>query len=345
MHAGTVDRSTPREGLVLPVRVDPLGVPGPTPGQARGPSWRRTSQGFYVPADVDGENVDQRILEASVVVPPQGAITGWAALRWQRGRWFDGTTASGDKLPVPILISTHDIRPQAGIKPCGEGTSPDNIIVVDGVRVTNPVWSTSFAMRYAETPRRAALVLEMAAYNDLASVAEVAAMLGEQSGWTGVPNSRLGLKLAGENAWSPAEVFLKQVWELEGGFPRPLQNVPIFDLSGRHIGTPDLFDPAAGVMGEYDGPDHLRADQRVSDVRRAADFADHHLECVTMLAGDTTGHFLARLDAAYRRAGRRRTRRTWTIEPPGWWISTRTVEQRRALTPDQRDRLLRYRIA
>lgn len=332
-----------RDGLVWPVRIDPTGVRGPTRGQAAGPCWRRTSHGFYVPAHVDGDDVDQRIVEASVVVPPKGAITGWAALRWYGGRWFDGTDASGERLPVDVLVSTFDIRSQPGIKPCGEGTSPGDIAVVDGVSVTSPVWSTVFAMRRAGTPGRAALVMEMAAYNDLASVAEVTSLIGAQSGWTGVPNARKGIALAGENAWSPAEVFMKLVWELDCGFPRPLQNVPVFDLHGRHIGTPDLLDPDAGVIGEYDGRGHLRSEQRVTDVCRAADFADHHLECVVMLTGDTTDQFQARLRAAYARARRRRTRRTWTITPPDWWTPTRTVEQRRLLTPEQRARFLRHR--
>lgn len=332
-----------RAGLVLPVRTDPHGLLGPTRHQAAGPRWRRSSHGFYVPAHVDREDVDQRILEASVVVPPTGAITGWAALRWLGGRWFGGRDASGERLPVQVLISTHDIRPQPGIKPCGEGTSPENIIVVDGVRVTNAAWSTAFAMRYAGTPRRAALQLEMAAYDDLASVTEVSAVLAGQSSWTGVPNARKGVPLAGENAWSPAEFFLKATWVIDGDHPMPLQNVPIFDLHGNHIGTPDLFDPAAGVYGEHDGPHHLSPEQRVADVRRAARFADHHLEGVTMIAGDTYGHFLERLDAAYERAARRRTRRTWTITPPDWWVPTMTVAQRRALTPEQRARFLGYR--
>jgi hypothetical protein len=328
---------------VLPARIDPTGVRGPTRGQAAGRHWRRTSHGFYVPAHVDGENVDQRIVEASVVVPSKGAITGWAALRWYGGRWFDGTDGAAERLPVDVLVSTFDIRPQRGIKPCGEGTSPSTITVVDGVPVTSPAWSTAFAMRYAETPRRAALVMEMAAYNDLVSIAEVTSLIGAQSGWTGVPIARNGIALAGENAWSPAEVFMKLVWELDCGFARPLQNVPIFNLDGRHIGTPDLLDPDAGVIGEYDGRGHLRSEQRVTDVRRAAAFADHHLECVIMLAGDTTDQFQARLRAAYARAGRRRTRRTWTITPPDWWTPTRTVEQRRRLTPEQRARFLRHR--
>ena len=278
------------------------------------------------------------------MVPPHGAITGWAALRWLGGRWFDGTDASGEVRPVDILISTHDIRRQQGIKPCGEGTRPEDIVVVDDVRVTNAVWSTAFAMRYAGTPRRAALVLEMAAYDDLASVNELEVLVAAQSGWTGVPVARKGLPLAGENAWSPTEVMMKQSW-MGAGFPTPLQNVPIFDLSGRHIGTPDLFDPVAGVIGEYDGRHHLQSGQRVVDVRRAAEFAEHLLECVTMLAGDTNNQFLVRLGAAYRRARRPGGPRTWTVEPPEWWIPTRTVAQRRSLTPEQRARFLRYRTA
>ena len=29
-------------------------------------------------------------------------------------------------------------------------------------------------------------------------------------------------------------------------------NRPIFDLHGRHVGTPDLLDAEAGLYGEYD---------------------------------------------------------------------------------------------
>ena len=47
---------------------------------------------------------------------------------------------------------------------------------------------------------------------------------------------------------------------------------PIFDGHGRHIGTPDLLDPVAGVVGEYDGALHLAGEQRARDVRRAEAF-------------------------------------------------------------------------
>ena len=67
--------------LVTPVRQDPLGVDGPTRHQARGPRWRQTSSGLYVPADVR-ECPEQRILEQGCRIRAYGAVTGWAALRW-----------------------------------------------------------------------------------------------------------------------------------------------------------------------------------------------------------------------------------------------------------------------
>lgn len=326
------------------------GEPGPTPGQARGPGWRRTSYGFYVPAGAGDGSVEQRIAEASVVVPSRCGITGWAALRWLGGRWFDDTTASGERRPVVIAIGTHDVRPQPGfgIAVTGEGLSAAMVIDVDGVPVTKPVWSVSFEMRYAAGWRRAVAALDMAAFNDLVSVAEQAEFVGHQNGWTGVPRAREALPFATENSWSPAETFMRLVWEVDADLPRPLCNRPIFDLAGRHLGTPDLLDLESGLMGEYDGADHLLRGQRARDVPRAERLRAHDLESVTMLADDfkDLDAYIARLRRARRTAFRRQpARRTWTIEPPWWWTPTVTVEERRALTDVQRERFLKHRSA
>lgn len=332
-----------RRGLVRPVRLDPAGRTGPTRGQARGPSWRRTSHGFYVPSTVDGTDVEQRIVEASVVVPPGGAITGWAALRWLGGVWFGGTGVRGEHLPITVLVGSHDIRRQAGIVGCGEGTSPQDIVRIDGVPVTVPAWSAAFMLRRSAHPWHAVVALDMTAYSDLASIEEVAMVIHAQTSWTGVPQGRWALGWGSENAWSPAEVIMRISWGVRGGFRCPDANVPLFDRGGRHIGTPDLIDPIAGVVGEYDGPHHLEREQRVEDVHREERFRSHDLEVVNWMAGDRQDDFLTRLAAAYRRAARHSGPRSWTIEPPAWWTSTLTVDQRRALTAEQRARFLRYR--
>lgn len=337
-----------RAGLVLPVRVDPDGITGPTPDRARGPGWRRTSHGFYVPTSVRSDLVEQRIVEASAVVAPGLAVTGWAALRWRGGRWSEGCARDGAPLPVTVAIGTHDVRPQPayGIAVTGEGLNSAVVSVVDGLPVTSAAWAASFEMRYAEDWRAAVRILDMAAFNDLVSIEEQRRLLDQQNGWTGIPLARKAVSWASENAWSPREVDMRLVWQVDAGLPRPLCNQPLFTPEGRHLGTPDLIDVETGLMGEYDGLGHLTLRQRAKDNRRGELLRSHDLESVVMMADDFAhlDRYLERLHRARRAAIRRRpARRTWTLEPPSWWVPTTTVAQRRALDEQQRARWLRHR--
>src|SRR3954453_7690830 len=70
----------PPRPFVRPVRRDPSGGAGPTPGAARGTRWRRTSHGWYVPSSVDGSLPEQRVAEVAALLPSGGALTGWAPL-------------------------------------------------------------------------------------------------------------------------------------------------------------------------------------------------------------------------------------------------------------------------
>ena len=192
--------------------------------------------------------------------------------------------------------------------------------------------------------------LDMACSTDVVSLEEVRAYAGAQRGWTGVPLLRAALALAEENSWSPQESRMRLAWVLEAGLPRPLCNAPVFDATGRHLGTPDLLDPVVGLVAEYDGSDHLGHLQRLHDVRREDLFRDHGLEYVTTLAGDRHGPqgFVERLLRAYARALAARDRGEqpgWTSVPPPGWVLTDTVARRRALSDYQRGRLLRYRAS
>ncbi|QBR94220.1 hypothetical protein [Nocardioides euryhalodurans] len=342
-----------RPGLVAPVRVDPAGLRGPTPGQARGPGWRRTTSGLFTPADVE-QTVEQRIVEAaSLISRGRGAVTGWAALRWLGGSWFDGSTAThAAGLPVDLAVSAR-VRPRDGVVVCRERSDPAEVIIVDSLPVTFPLRSVAYAMRYAPDVRSAAKVFAMAAYDDLVSRDEMRLYVGEApraglSSWTGVPLAREALLHADENCWSPQEVLMELIWILDAGLPTPLMNRPVFDRLGRHIGTPDLLDPESGTICEYDGRLHLEGSRRAGDIRREEAFREVGLEALTLVAGDT-----ADPDGTARRmvAARRRARwlpegqRAWTTEPPDWWVPTLTVEQRRSLSAGRRARLLRHRRA
>ena len=89
-----------RVRVVRPVPLDPTGRAGPTRGQARGPSWRQTTYGFYVPSGVDSDRPEQRVAEQAMRLPPGGAVTGWAAGLLLGATYLDGLAPDGiSRLP------------------------------------------------------------------------------------------------------------------------------------------------------------------------------------------------------------------------------------------------------
>jgi hypothetical protein len=264
------------------------------------------------------------------------------------GVWFDGL-AEGGRTGRPVVLATADssIRSQPGVTVSEERLRPDELTAYAGLVVTTPARSLFFEMRHARGRLAALIGADMAAYSDLVSRREAMAIAYANPGWDGIGQMRDSLDDMEENAWSPAEVVMRVVWTDEAGLPRPLCNRPVFDLGGRHIGTPDLFDPTVGLVGEYDSALHLEGAQRARDVHREGLFRAVGLEYVTMLSADQArpAAFVTRLRQAYARAARQPVSdRAWTVEPPPWWVPTFTVEQRRALDDRQRERFLRLRL-
>jgi hypothetical protein len=167
------------------------------------------------------------------------------------------------------------------------------------------------------------------------------------NGWTGIPQCRAAMALVTENSWSPMESFMRLLWIVLCGFPVPLCNQPVFDRDGQHVGTPDLIDVEAGVVGEYEGPVHLDGQRRAKDLASEDGYRRLGLEYYAMVGRDRRrlgSTILPRMVEARRRARfEPESTRAWTVVPPGWWTSTTTVAARRALTGRKRDRLLRYR--
>jgi len=322
-------------GHTVPARVDKRGRSGPTRGELSGPLWRRSSHGYYVPASVDSELPEQRIVEAAAVLPGDGGVTGWAALRWRGAMWFTGSADGSRPLPVTVAISYLDVRPQPGIVVSHEQLRPSDLEVLDGLSITVPERSALYEMRHAATVEAAVIVADMVMQADLVGPEILSAYAATLGTWTGIPQAREALLLARENSWSPQETRLRLLWALLAGLPEPLCNQPVFDLAGRHIGTPDLLDPVAGVAGEYEGVVHLERRRRGLDVRREQAFLDAGLECFPVVATDWNDEALiaARIRSAYARAARRLVSdRAWTIEQPYWWMPTDTVARRRSLS-------------
>jgi hypothetical protein len=283
-------------------------------------------------------------VEVAASLSNHAFLTGWAALRWHGATWFAGTRRDGTPRDIWVDVWDGGMRERPGLRVTEEGLDHDWIGQLDGVRLTVPLWAVMVEMRFARNIREAVIALDMAAYADLVSVAEAAELATHLNARTGIPQARAALPLGNENSWSPQETRTRLVWELDAGLPPLLTNRPLFDGQGRHIGTPDLLEPEAGVVIEYDGADHLSRGRRFVDEQREERFRDHGLEYLCVQADDMAApaQLDARMHRVYQRARRPRPR-SYVVTPPYWWTQTHTVDLRRALSPERRDKLLGYR--
>ncbi len=285
-----------------------------------------------MPSTVDPDVPEQRILEQAMRLASGGAVTGWAACRMHGAAFFDGLRDGGrTRVPVPLNCGPlHQIRRQPGDDLIRDILNPDEIVVVRDVPCTTVQRATFDAVRYARTVREAVVALDMMAAAGLVTVAQMRDYVGRKQAWTGVQRARDAVSLADDLSRSPQESRLRLVWQLDADRGRPLVNRPLFDLDGRLLGYPDLLDPEAGVVGEYDGADHRSARQHSDDVDRESGFRDHLLEVVRFTGPDMTvpNRVTNRIHAAYARARwLPPARRTWTLTPPPHWPPAWTPDE------------------
>ncbi len=166
--------------------------------------------------------------------------------------------------------------------------------------------------------RRAVQVIEMAMFAELTSLSRFSAyvLTRNRRKWVGL--ARSALALVQEGAESPQETLMRLVWVVDAELPPPLCNVNVYSIDGSFLGRPDLLDPVAGVVGEYDGAHHRRARVRARDVSREELFRCHGLEYFTVVEGDLGRREMvaARMERARARALRSREPRRWTLTPP-----------------------------
>ena len=281
-----------------------------------------------MPAETHSASVEQRILEQAVRLPPLPdavtGLTGWAALRWRGARYFEGIDRRTHlTLPVPLTLGGwHDLGRDSLIAKSRERLSGAEVELVGGISCVIAERAVFDEVRRYRDRRRGVVALEMAVAAGLLSFDSFRSYLRTRNGWTGVPYVREIRDLAGGDTLSPPEAEMRLVWKLDAGYPEPRCNQPVFTIGGRLLGYPDLFDPVAGVVGEYGGSDHRTRDRRRSDREREDGFLEHGLTYFEIVTGE-----LADRRAAVRRMRRAREsalflpegRRAWTLEPPPWW--------------------------
>lgn len=170
--------------------------------------------------------------------------------------------------------------------------------------------------------------VSMAAAAKLISVHLFSRYVAHRKAWEGVPLVRKVLEFARDEFRSPPEVRMHLVWLLVAELGWALANRPVFDLDGNLLGIPDLFDPVAGVVGEYNGEHHKTIEQHQKDVGREDRFRDHGLEYFTVVRGDSRSTMAARMVSTRARAKFLPPEScAWTLEPPPWYRMPESLDE------------------
>ncbi|MGN6253243.1 MAG: hypothetical protein ACTHNS_15670 [Marmoricola sp.] len=262
-----------------------------------------------------------------------GAVSGWAALRWRGAAFFDGTTQGGRMplpvpLPVPLVVGQGNLRTAPEVSLSWEQLAPYERDVVAGLACATGTRALFDEVRRTRSLVAGVVAVDMAAAAGVVGVAAFSDYVDLRNAWTGVIHARRVVALAIDDSRSPPESVMRLVWVLDAGLPPPLCNQPVFDLDGTLLGHPDLFDPEAGLVGEYDGADHLEDDRRRSDRQREERFRDHGLEYFAVVKGELSDPAAvgARMLGARRRARwLPPERRAWTLEWPTWYPAWRAA--------------------
>lgn len=149
----------------LPQSLAQLARAGITRDMTRGPAWRRTSRGWFVPADTPASPT-QRIVEAVPRIPGGGALAGWAAAYVLGVDQLDGLDRDTmDPMPVPLHLG-HDVgrAAYAGVRVVRERLPATDRRLWHGLPVTTPLRTVFDGGRWAPDLVEAVVFLDLAAH-------------------------------------------------------------------------------------------------------------------------------------------------------------------------------------
>lgn len=284
--------------------------------EVAGPLWRSPHRGVHAWAATDENDPLQRVYDAAPLLPPSGAVGGWAAAQLGGARELDGRGPSGDDLQPVMLCLPRDLRVRRGpgVRPFRSRLEPDDVTEVCGVRATRPL-RTAFDLARTQPFREAVVAVDYLARGRPEFLGDLLEYARQHRHLRG---SRLVVQvvhLASARSRSAGETRMRLLWTLDAGLPEPWVNPVVRLGDGFLVGMPDLLDLASGVAGEYDGAGHRAADQHASDNAREEGLEDAGL-LVVRFGGVDLGprrtRSVARLSSARRRGLSAPRPRRWT---------------------------------
>ncbi len=269
---------------------------GLSPQRLRARRYERLSRDVYVLRDA-ALDLRLRLQAVQLVLPDAVGCASTAAqllsLPWR---------PDDELFVVRPRDTSASTRP--GVRTQRADLAPDEVLTVDGVRVT------SGARTFVDLAARGR-PLDLVALGDALArrvgVGLVAEAVESAAGRRGVVQARAALTLLDPGADSPAETRLRLRLH-DAGFTAMRHGVIVRDEAGGWLSAPDLADERARVAVQHDGLVHLLGDpeRRRKDIARDEVTRAAGWEVVLSTAIDDRrpGPLMDRVAAAYLRAAR-----------------------------------------
>jgi hypothetical protein len=242
---------------------------GVSPDELRGPRWRRPFHGVHAPVVQDAGAPLQRIQDAAALVPPGGALAGWAAGHLLGAVDLDGRGRSGhdqEEVLIVVPLSCHPAS-RPGVRFVRSALSDGDVVDVYGIRATSAV-RTCFDIARSSTVEEGLVGADIICRQVGLDPADIQVYAERHPRMRGLPVARSVLSLADRRSRSSGESRLRYIWVVEAGLPRPQCNPYVLDGTGAVVAMADVLDVESGLAGEYDGAEHRSLRQHTADNAR-----------------------------------------------------------------------------
>ena len=216
----------------------------------------------------------------------RGTLAGRSAAAIHGAKWLDASARA------EILYANR--RPPSGIHTWADAVPTDELVVVDGMRVTTAARTALDLAR--RTPGDAAVAAVDALLRATRlPLADVQSLLTGHRGDKGVRRARAVLELVDAGAESPRETWLRLLI-VRDGFPPPQTQVPVRNEYGVVIAHLDMGWEDEKIGLEYEGAHHrLSREQFAYDIRKHEQVREAGWRVLRVTSMDTRATVLNRL--------------------------------------------------
>ncbi len=226
-----------------------------TPGELRGPRFRRLMAGIYVLASVE-EDLALRALAAAVAVRGRGVVSGWSAAE------LLGASCGAKDAVAEVIVPGGGMRRRPGLVVSAEVLATDEVTAVKGVPVTTPLL-TAFHLGCRSPIVEAIVAVDALSHQHEFAPAAVLRMASRHLGRRGSGQLPEVVRRANRLAESPMETRIRIAIE-DAGLVLPVLQYPVGPY------RLDMAYPGITLAIEYDGREHLTPERALKDLRREA---------------------------------------------------------------------------